>query len=59
MTARTAPDPYVFGPHRGGVFLHPGYDAVPTDPQWYAQCLRHRVERVGDRCPACAGEGER
>lgn len=57
-TARPAPDPYVFGRNRGGVFLHPGIQGAPTNPGWCA-CGRHRVEQDGQRCPACREEGER
>lgn len=57
-TARPAPDPYVFGPHRGGVFLHPGDRGVPTNPGWCRRCEKHVVEQRGQVCPACR-EGER
>lgn len=54
MTTRDAPDSRVFGPHRGGVFLHPGLSGAPTQPGWCATCRRHRVEQRGQECPACA-----
>lgn len=55
-TARDAPDPIVFGTHRGGVFAPTPIQGGTTDPQWCA-CGRHRVEQRGQACPACR-EGE-